>query len=939
MKYNSEQLRKKAQELLKEKRVLQNPELLEDIEKLIEDYNVHKIELELQQEELSKTNHAYEIKNQQLDDLFENAPVGYFILDRDGYIQKVNKTACMAFGQAERFFGNKPFHQFIHSSSQDLFYFYWQGLMAGKNPDNIEVAMVCDQKEAGYFLLTGLVFEDAEKKGSQVRLSAINVSDTKKAEALRDSERRYRLLFKNMINGLLVLKPVFTLKDSQPESFNFFRANASFEQMRGITAHDMEGAPLMHVFPDNGGEILEMLRKTVVTGKNQHLENILIKEDLYINMYSFIPEEGYVALILEDVTARLLAEKEKEKSKELLQTIFKILPVGVTVTNSSGSIIDCNPASEELLGLKKEEHLVRNFAGAEWRIIRPDLSPMPPTEFASVRALKENRIVENVEMGIVKEKDQVTWINVSAAPIPMPDMGVAIVYSDITERVLAQEETEEKFMNIIQNSADAILIVNREGTIIEWNKGCEQIFRYRKKTVLGQKVWSFISNILVAGPASAEKSLFGEENIKHALAKGESPWFRKINETEIRDACGKEKAIQSVAFPVKSANGFLMGVIARDITETKETERMLKIAKENAEEASQIKSQFLANISHEIRTPLNAIMGFTEILKEFSFQDSRFETHLAGIEKSGKALMALINDILDLSRIEAGKMSLNPSSFNIQSLVEDVKQIFSLKASQKGLEFTISISGELYGEIVLDELRLRQILFNLVGNAVKFTQKGSVAIEVLTLKKQTLNNAIDLIINVLDTGPGIAPRDLEAIFEPFYQKNPQAGKLEGTGLGLAISRRFAEMMNGQISVSSRVEKGTIFTLFIPNVPVKESIHAPVRKKPLESMPDSRDLPQHKALVEKILNEVQVKEGSKAKAHSFLRKKVWKEYDKIADILGFDEMISFSSMLADLAKKHQLEYLGLFAEKLSREANSFNVIEINRMFAALETIRK
>jgi PAS domain S-box-containing protein len=534
----------------------------------------------------------------------------------------------------------------------------------------------------------------------------------------------------------------------------------------------MEGVPLMHVFPDHGEKIFSILLDTVRFKTNQKLVHFELIKDIFVNIYTFIPEDGYVAMIMEDVTAKMNSEKERFKSEELLRTIFKILPVGVTITDIDGKIIDCNPASEVLLGLKKEQHLVRQLESKSWEIIRTDLSPKPPEEFASIIALKENRIVENVEIGIIKNQAGISWINVSAAPIPLPDMGVAIVYSDITERVNAQEETEEKFKNIVQNSTDAIIIVNQGGSIIEWNKGCELIFGFKRKHAIGQKIWNFMQKILLPDPVIAHESLYSFDNITDALRTGESQWFQRINETAIKGKDGKPKILQSVAFPVKTAGGYLLGVVARDISESKETENMLKIAKEKAEEASHVKSQFLANISHEIRTPLNAIMGFTEILKEYPVTDQKFKSHLSGIQKSSKALMALISDILDLSRIEAGKMVISPSAFAIANLVGDVKQIFSLKAEQKGIDFQIILDDNVPQVVFLDELRLRQILFNLVGNAVKFTQEGSIRIEVSARIKPSKVKMADIIFKVIDTGPGIDENDLEAIFYPFFQKKP-----------------------------------------------------------------------------------------------------------------------------------------------------------------------
>lgn len=937
---NTEKLRKKAIELLGKKTVQSNPEILDNIDKLVEEYNIYKIELELQQEELSHANQELELQNRRLDDLFENAPVGYFILNSEGIITDVNKTASLQLQKAGEKIRNKPFTRLIDPSSQDHFYFFWQKIMGEKCSANVEIAMSTGADKFEYFLINSQPYWNEKENEWFVRLSATNVSELKEADVLRDSERRYRLLFKNMINGLLVLKPV--MQDGKPREFLFFRANASFEEITGISPGEMEGAPFIHIFPDAGAQILPMLHKTVEEKTNQNLENFRLTEDLYVNIYTFIPELDYVAIIFEDVTAKMLAEKEKLQSHEMLQTIFKILPVGVTITDIQGNIIDCNPSSEELLGLKKEEHLIRSFAGKNWNIIRKDMSPMPSEEYASVRALKENRIVENVEMGIVKSNKEITWINVSAAPIPLPDLGVAIVYSDITERVQAQEETEQKFKNIIQNSTDAIIIVNQTGSIIEWNKGCEIIFGFQRKKVLGQKIWEFIDSRSLPDASTNDQSLFDKNHIQQALQSGDSSWFKKTSETKIKDSRGNTVIIQSAAFPVKSGRSFLIGIVARDISEAKANEAMLKVAIEQAEEASKVKSQFLANISHEIRTPLNAIMGFTGILKEFPVTDEKFKSLLAGIEKSSKALMALINDILDLSSIEAGKMELNPTAFSIANLVEDVRQIFSLKAEQKGIQFNVFIHEQVPHIILLDELRIRQILFNLAGNAVKFTESGSVSIEVKAQKSAKHKDCIDLTLKVSDTGPGIREKDLQSIFEPFFQKQPQGIlKQEGTGLGLSISRRFAEMMHGKISVSTRLNKGTEFKVFIPSIPASESkdtfkIKAKPKGKTENTSPETQT---QKELPTLIMQELAIKEGSAEKAREFMYREVWTEYDKIADILGFDEVVKFSGILGEIAEHKQLKYLKEFSLELRKCASTFNVIEINKMLSSFEKLRE
>jgi hypothetical protein len=397
-----------------------------------------------------------------------------------------------------------------------------------------------------------------------------------------------------------------------------------------------------------------------------------------------------------DITERRTAQDALRSSLSRYQTLFDLFPAGITISDSKGQIIETNTIAQRMLGLAPEQQKQRQIDGTEWQIIRPDGSPMPVSEYASVRALNEKCQIENVEMGVVSDNGQIRWLSVSATPIPIEGYGVAIVYHDITAQKQSQQE-------------------------------------------------------------------------------------------------------------------------------------LLK-AKEKAEESDRLKSTFLANMSHEIRTPMNGILGFASLLKEPNLTGEDQQKYIRIIEKSGARMLNIINDIVDISKIEAGLMEVNLKETNINDQIEYIYNFFKPEVEGKGMHLLFKNFLPAQEAIIeTDREKIYAILTNLVKNSIKYSKEGSIEFGYTLVETQnaassdsnpsaSMNTTPEKFLQffVKDTGIGVAKNRQEAIFERFIQADIEDTKaLQGSGLGLTISKAYVEMLGGTIWVNSDEGIGSIFYFTIP----------------------------------------------------------------------------------------------------------------------------
>ncbi len=390
---------------------------------------------------------------------------------------------------------------------------------------------------------------------------------------------------------------------------------------------------------------------------------------------------------------------------------------------------------------------------------------------------------------------------------------------DITARKRAAEEAS-RMVTVVRDSNDAITIQNVEGRITAWNRGAELMYGYNEAEALQMS----IERLTASGKVEEQKDFTRRLLAGEAITSLETRRVTKdgrvldvwMTVTKLVDDAGESIGIASTERDIterKRAEESLRKLNAELEQRVEERTRELVLAKEAAEQANRAKSVFLANMSHEIRTPLNAVLGFAQILKRDAALTPRQTVMLHTIARSGRHLLNLINDILDMSKIEAGRLELSPVDFCLYDLLDDVEMMLRSRAQAKHLQLLMERDESVPRYVNADEGKLRQVLINLMGNAVKFTKTGGVAVRVRADAEpggavgQPI--AIRLVVEVEDSGPGIAEDEQDRIFEPFRQStaNQEVG---GTGLGLALSRRIVERMDGSLTVKSQVGKGSCF---------------------------------------------------------------------------------------------------------------------------------
>ncbi|MHA7900302.1 MAG: PAS domain-containing hybrid sensor histidine kinase/response regulator [Henriciella sp.] len=471
----------------------------------------------------------------------------------------------------------------------------------------------------------------------------------------------------------------------------------------------------------------------------------------------------------------------------------------IIMMDQDGLVVEFNPAAEKVFGYTREEAIGAVLADL---VIPKNLRDAHHHGLTHYLDTGEHKVLnKRVEVPATNKAGDDLLVELAISPVEFGGTTFFSAYlRDITEAKAAQEKllaSEERFQSLFELSPDAIVVINGKGELLDANNLACKLAGYSKEEMLNKSAIEFVA------PESLGQALSG----MRTASNGETVRVQM----EFLNAEGRKVPTELLGRRIESADGALYYGVIRDISERLERERQLRDSKEAAEKANVAKSDFLANMSHEMRTPLNGVIGSLSLVERDGLGE-QISGLITAAERSAETLLTLIDDLLDLSRIEAGEIDLEVSAFDPAELSTIVNEVFHPLAEKKGITLTADVSAA--GKMIKSDVgKIRQVLINLVGNALKFTQRGAVAVSI-DYDGDDRNGRLSL--EVRDTGIGISKRDQVVLFDRFKQADSSRSKSHGgAGLGLAICKQLADIMDGSITVSSAPGVGSTFTFSVP----------------------------------------------------------------------------------------------------------------------------
>jgi PAS domain S-box-containing protein len=606
------------------------------------------------------------------------------------------------------------------------------------------------------------------------------------------------------LRALIEHVPVTVYIDRLDETGSNVYTSPRLESELGYTAEEWVSdkdlyAKVLH--PEDRERVLAEYRRTRDTDEPFRAEYRMIARDGTVHWFldeaAVIRDEigrpAYFHGFLLDITEqRKLAEALRSSEEELrrqqryVESLVEINPTAIVTVDRDGVVTSWNLAAEELFGYSRDEAIGRNLDDL---VVGQDLRSQAVSYEQALRAGRFHTVTQ-------RARRDGTLADVELIVVPVIEAGQAtgylVIYHDISEL----QRQKQYYQSLLEVSPTAIVTIDPDHKVTSWNPAAEKLFAYSHEEAIGRDIDSLVANTEAVHREAVQLNRQAREAGQVQLTTRRTRKDGSLVDVDVRAA------------PIRVGEEMVgLYAIYHDISE-------LQRAREQAEGATRAKSAFLAMMSHEIRTPMNAVIGMTGLLRDTDLTPEQ-RAYAEVIGSSGEALMAVIDDILDFSKIEAGRLELEHRPLDLRNCVESALEVVAASASSKGLDLAYLLDQELPGAIVGDATRLRQILINLLNNAVKFTDTGEVVVsvdgEVLGSGDGEVGRKYRLHFAVRDSGIGIPQDRLSRLFESFSQVDASTTRrYGGTGLGLAISKRLSELMGGTIWVESRVGEGSTF---------------------------------------------------------------------------------------------------------------------------------
>ncbi len=729
---------------------------------------------------------------------------------KDGTIEYANPSSCQLLGFAlEDLIGQNPRLHLFDSDSDNVYQTLWRTVDGG----NVWKGTLASKRRTGeVFWQSTIIAPIVAEQGEIVNYLAISDDVTEKQHMQRELS-----INETRLKEIAVQSRTVIWETDMDGRYTY--VSPVSEMVYGYAPQELIGVKtVFDLYPEKGREEFRKFGMALI-GKGEsldHFDNPIQHKSGRLVWVSTsakpIYDENRAMVGYRGVDFDIDRRKQDELELLKFKSISDQANYGNAITNMEGTIMYLNTYFASMHGYTIDELIGKNLSMFH--------SPQQlPVVRQALGVLKQQGEFTALEIWRAR-KDGTVFPSLMNAKIILDSEGAPTFMIanaiDITE--IKQKESAIRRLEIaIEQSPVAMVITDLDAIVTYTSPAFSMITGYSADEVLGKKI-SLIKSGLT-------DSLVYEQ-LWQTIQAGKIWKGELINRRKNGELYHESMSIT----PVTDVDGHIVSYLAikDDVTDQFRMKEE-KIARMAAEEANQSKSMFLSNMSHEIRTPLNAIIGFAQVLETDKALSEKQRSHIQTISSSSRHLLELINGILDLSKIEAGKLSFTPGEFSIQKLLFDLEAMFAIAAEKKGLHLEFNGVGELPACVFGDEGKLRQVLINIIGNAIKFTVQGSVSVRILL---ETTADGDQLHFEVHDTGPGIPAKDVERIFDSFIQANVGlAGG--GTGLGLTISKKLVQIMGGQISVTSRVGAGSIFSFQIP-VTRLDGVHG-IGKDPVDNV--------------------------------------------------------------------------------------------------------